>query len=70
MKLFYYDTKHEQVIAQKDMGDLSEKEINLVDEVLEFLSENDITDGRYKNLVLANNIETMYDDGEPELVIT
>lgn len=69
MKLFYYDTKHQQVIAQKDMGELPEKEVALINSVLEFLADNLITDGRYKNLTLADDIEVMYDDGEPQLVI-
>ena len=70
MKLFYYDTKHQQIIVQKDMGDLSEKEVNLVNSVLEFLEDSLLTDGRYKDLTLANNVEIIYEDGEPQLVIT
>lgn len=69
MKLFFYDTKHQQVIAQQEIGNLTETEVKLVNSVLEFLQDNLITDGRYKNLTLADDIETMYDDGEPQLII-
>ena len=69
MKLFLYDTKHQQVIAQKDMGNLSEKDVALVNNVFEFLQDNLITDGRYKNLTLAAAIDVIYDDGEPQLII-
>ena len=69
MKLFLYDTKHQQVTAQKDMGNLTEKDVALVNTVLEFLQDNLVTDGRYNNLTLAESIDVIYDDGEPQLVI-
>jgi hypothetical protein len=69
MKLFLYDTKRQQVTAQKDMGNLTEKDVALVNTVLEFLQDNLVTDGRYKNLTLAESIDVIYDDGEPQLVI-
>jgi hypothetical protein len=70
MKLFYYDTKHQLVYASLDLNNLSVHDQKLIDKVLRFLDRTGITDGRYRNLVLANNIETHYDEGEPELVIT
>ena len=69
MNMYLYDTKHQQVIAQQDMGDLTETEVALVNKVFDFLQDNLVTDGRYKNLVLAESIGVIYDDGEPQLVI-
>lgn len=69
MKLFLYDTKHQQVHAHTDMGDLNQTEVALVNKVLEFLQDNRITDGRYRNLTLADDIETIYVDEEPQLII-
>jgi hypothetical protein len=51
------------------MGNLTEKDVALVNTVLEFLQDNLVTDGRYNNLTLAESIDVIYDDGEPQLVI-
>lgn len=40
MKLFFYDTKHQQVIGNTDLGNLIETEVKLVNSVLEFLQDN------------------------------
>jgi hypothetical protein len=75
MKLFHYDTKHQQVHGSVDLGNLSSTEITLVNKVLEFLLDQVITDGRYKCLIVADDITVMdVSDGldsfyEPQLVI-
>lgn len=69
MKLFLYDTKHQKVDAALDLGDLKESDIALVNKVLAFALDNELTDGLYRSLTLADDIDVMYDEGEPQLVI-
>lgn len=69
MKLYYYDSKHERLIAEKDLGNISPEQETLIQGILDFLEEKGVVDGRYKALELGNSIKTIYNDGEPELVI-
>jgi hypothetical protein len=68
MKLFYFDNKHNQMIAKLDLGELSPNEFLLLHKVLQFLKDKDIIDGRYKDLELAKSAEIVYEDGEAEIV--
>jgi hypothetical protein len=70
MKLFFYDTKHQQVIDSLDVGELTGSEAGLVNKVIDFLEDVKLIDGRYKNLILAENIDVIYgEEYERELVI-
>lgn len=69
MKLFLFDTKHQQVVGSLEVGKLCTTEVELINKVIAFLEDQQITDGRYKNLALADDIEIVYEDNEPELVI-
>ena len=66
MKLFLYDEKHQQLIDNLDLGNLSNEEIAQINKIIDFLEDNHILD-RYKNLTLANKAEVQYEDGEPSL---
>jgi hypothetical protein len=68
MKLYHYDSKHEQVIKGVDLGGLTGTEIRLVQKVLAAVDELGVTDGRYSNLRLANGWRYEQDeDGESEI---
>lgn len=71
MKLFYYDLKHNEIHDELELGNLTKDQEDLVDKIIEFLNENEILDGRYKNLILAQNITKEYDPetGFSELMI-
>lgn len=56
MKLFYYDRKHELIHDQLNLGDLSIKEQELIEKIISFLKKTGITDGRYKDLILDDNL--------------
>ncbi len=76
MKLFYYDAKHECVLAELALGNINEKELDLVNRVIGFLSGDEVDfgmadpplDGRYRAAVVANSWKHEMDDGEPFLV--
>jgi hypothetical protein len=66
MKLFLYDEKHHQVYDMIDLGELSNKEIILLQKVAYFLGKNAITD-RYKSLVVADSYTQTYPEDESEI---
>ncbi len=69
MKLFLYDTKHQQVNGSTDLGNLTDSEVALVNKVIAFLYDQLILDGRYRSITLAEDIDVIYDEQEPLLVI-
>jgi len=66
MKLFIFDEKHQHVNAYLDLGELTDKEMELADHITLFLEREGITD-RYKGLIMAKNYTTTYEDGEPQV---
>jgi hypothetical protein len=68
MKLFYFDNRHSQILANLDLGELSPNEFLLLHKVLQFLKDEKVIDGRYKDLELAESAEIVYEDGEAEIV--
>lgn len=68
MKLFIHDEKHEQVIAELDLGKLSASEIDLIDIIIRFLDNECITT-RYCNLVLAESYDKVICDEDENMEI-
>ena len=70
MKIFYYDSKHERVHGEIDLGPLNIKEYDLLQKAIKQMEDMiwNILDGRYKNLILAQSYDTIYDDGEPLII--
>ncbi len=68
MKLYYYDAKHEFVIGELELGELTDNEMNIVDSVIEFFAEKNLLDGRYHAALLADGHRIVVEDGEPTLV--
>lgn len=66
MKLFLYDEKHEQVNSYLDLGTLSEREVELLDQVTVWLEREGVLN-RYKNLVIAESYKQTYEDGESQI---
>jgi len=68
VKLFYYDTKHNNVIATKDLGNLSTDDRDLVNAVINFLYDEGIMDGCYREMTLAESCKVKYyEDKTPYL---
>lgn len=63
MKLFLHDRKHEQILAELDLGEISHEQEALLDKIINFLDEQGVTD-RYKDLMLANGYTQGIQDGE------
>lgn len=64
MKLFYYDNKHELVIAELELGELSPIQQSSIGRVIEWMRKIDLLDDRYRCMIIANNYEYEYEDGE------
>jgi len=64
MKLFIYDEKHQAINGEMDLSITERKKIQ---EILDFLDRNRITN-RYKRLVIAKGYEKKWVEGEPEIV--
>lgn len=66
MKLFLYDVKHENVFGEKDLGNLTPSEIELLERVVEFLEEKEIL-SRYRTIRVAESWkqEEIFDEGDP-----
>ena len=60
-KLFIHDEKHEQVIGELDLGEITKKEEILIGKIIKFLADNELTD-RYKRLVLAEDFKRIYEN--------
>lgn len=70
MKLFLYDLKHNNVHAELNLGDINNETKYVINQIIEFLDEEGVIDGRYKCLTIARAINTAFDeDGEKQLVI-
>jgi len=67
MKLFIHDQKHEKINGELDLGEINDKEKELVEKTIAFLETNNITN-RYCQLRLANKAVVEYQDGEPEVI--
>ena len=71
MTLFYYDRKHDHIIARLDLGDLKPQQKALVEEIIGFLSSQKLFDGRYRDLILAKDakreIVESIEPGETEI---
>ena len=61
MRLFHYDIKHVRLNGVIDLGNLSEREIALINKVIGFVAEQGLTDGRYRNLarIIESNMMKM-----------
>lgn len=60
MKLFQYDSKHDRVISELDLGELSDEQNALLDKVLEWMETRLFT--RYNSAVLAESYTESWDD--------
>jgi hypothetical protein len=69
MKLYYFDPKHQQVLGELELGKLSLKEQELIGDILFFMEDKHIIDGRYSDLTLSEKCQITYDaeDGYPTL---
>lgn len=67
MNLYIHDEKHEQIVGELNLGEITEKEKEIIRKICDFLEEKAITN-RYKSLVLAESYEVKNDDGEPLIV--
>ena len=63
MKLFNYDEKHQRVNAELDLGELSLKELELINKIIDFIDERGITN-RYNTLELADSWNYVRDEGD------
>jgi hypothetical protein len=63
MKLFIHDEKHETLLAELDLGELTDLEEKLLHKVVDFLDREGVTN-RYNELVLAHSYEYRNYDGE------
>ena len=70
MKLFYYDSKHENLLGELELGSLSLTECMLIHKIVDFMREKNLLDGRYREMALAEGCETTYEDGEKYLNFT
>ena len=70
MKLYYYDSKHEQIHGEIELGKLNDDHLGLIGGIEQFLFEQGIIDRRYKNLVVAESYEQIYTEGEPNPEVT
>jgi len=66
MKLFLYDEKHQQVHSHLDLGPLSEREIELLDQVTVWLEREGIFN-RYHSITVAESYKQTYEDGESQI---
>lgn len=69
MKLFIHDAKHDVVLAETDLGDLTESEEALVNGIFSFLEEHDVS-SRYARPVLADGYTQVTDEDAPDYGIT
>ncbi len=67
MKLFIHDEKHERINGELDLGEITDKEKELIQKTIDFLESNEITN-RYCQLKLANKAVVEYQEGEPEVI--
>lgn len=65
MKLFNYDAKHDCVHGALDLGELNNKEQELLANIISFLRDQGITN-RYRSLVVAQGYLTE-EDGESHI---
>jgi hypothetical protein len=61
MILYNYDRKHDWVNGSLDLGEISERECEVVRAVLVFLGEQRVTNN-YRELVLARGTRMVQDD--------
>jgi len=66
--LFYYDAKHEQMLNELNLGELTDSELELANKIILWLYEVKAIDGRYKALEVAQNWEYQYDNGDQVIV--
>lgn len=69
MKIIYYDLKHQQILDKLNVGDISDKEKQLLQNVIDFLYGNLILDGRYKCMSIEQDAEVKYIDDEPQVIL-
>ena len=62
MKLYLCDFKHKSINGEIDLGILLQYEIDRIEEIISFLEDAGITDNKYKQLVLAENVKIEYDE--------
>lgn len=68
MKLFYYNEKDQQIIDNLDLGELSPKEENLINKVIDFLNKTSIIDQRYKCLELCEGANYAIDENSESYI--
>lgn len=61
MKLYNYDSKHQSINGELDLGDITDVESAIVDKLIYFLDEAGFT-SRYNGLVLAKSYVIGYDE--------
>lgn len=61
MKVFQTDEKHNRVNEELDLGEISEKEEQLIEKVLEFVNTHT---NRYNQYRIGNKAETVMEDGD------
>ena len=65
MKLFYYNSKDQQVISELELGPLSSFQETQLNQILDWMSgKAGLLDDRYRCMVIADNYEYEYEDGE------
>jgi hypothetical protein len=69
MKLYYYDSKHEQVHYELNLGDLSSEDQALLDRVIDWMQNIGLLDGRYRDLVVADGYKYEREDPEDDPVV-
>ena len=62
MKLFFVSHKHANVIANLDLENLTTREIELINNIIQFLKQQKIIDERYIDLILGNKIEVLLNE--------
>lgn len=68
MKMFYYDSRHEEVHNEVDLGELTEDQTILINKIERFLFRSGIIDRHYKHLILAESFVKTYDEEQEPLV--
>ena len=67
MKLYLHDEKHDRINASLDLGSLSAEQNKIVQRIIYFLNNDEIT--THCELVLAENATASYDEWGEDLGI-